>query len=176
MTESQTRMDEATVKEVVAMTQLALSEDIGTYDLENAIDCTTLAVVPDEIMANATFVARDSGVIAGIELAEVVIKNFASELSVTRHCDDGDSVGRKTPIATLSGEARKILMMERTCLNFMCRLSGIATLTSEFVNRTAGTKAEILDTRKTTPGWRRIEKYAVACGGGSNHRISLHSF
>jgi nicotinate-nucleotide pyrophosphorylase (carboxylating) len=87
---------------------------------------------------------------------------------------DGARVARGQQIAVLSGDARMILMIERTCLNFLCRLSGISTLTAEYVRRVAGTRAGIFDTRKTTPGWRRIEKYAVTCGGGNNHRMGLY--
>ena len=156
------------------LAEMALTEDIGSCDLEVAMDCTTLAVVPDDVMASATFVSREKGVISGVAVSDVIIKEFAGDLDLESHVHDGAAVEPGQPIATLTGEARKILMMERTCLNFMCRLSGIATLASEFVNLTQGTKAKILDTRKTTPGWRRVEKYAVQCGGGHNHRMGLY--
>ena len=104
----------------------------------------------------------------------MAIERHADELDLSQSVNDGESVAAGQHIATLSGPARRILVMERTCLNFLCRLSGVATLTSHFVEQVAGTKAEVLDTRKTTPGWRRLEKYAVRCGGGSNHRMGLY--
>ncbi len=168
------RIDDATAADIIALTQMALREDIGSEELENGMDCTTLSVVPDDVAATATFVARDAGVIAGMELVALIAKTFGQEISVDIKCQDGEPVDKQQAVAVFSGEARKILMLERTCLNFMCRLSGIASLTAEFVKRITGTKAVILDTRKTTPGWRRIEKYAVACGGGRNHRMGLY--
>ena len=167
-------IDDQTKQDILRLTELALVEDIESSDLELARDCTTLAVVPDDVQASAQFVARDEGVVSGLSLCEIIVDHFASELTFQKHVEDGAEIGKLQPIATLSGEARKILMMERTCLNYMCRLSGISTLTSRFSKLVAGTKAQILDTRKTLPGWRRIEKYAVACGGGHNHRMGLY--
>ena len=168
------KIDEATRDDIVSLTRMALSEDLGSSDLEIARDCTTLAVVPDDVKAKASFVARESGVVCGVQLTQIAIGKFASELGLEIHLQDGARVEPKQPIATFSGEARKILMMERTCLNFMCRLSGIATMAATFADLVSGTNANILDTRKTLPGWRRIEKYAVACGGGRNHRMGLY--
>lgn len=152
---------------------MALAEDIGAASLDTGIDCTTSAVVPDDVPARATFVSRETGVVCGLQLCELIIDRFAANLNLENSTSDGQQIKPGQRIATLSGEARQILMMERTCLNFMCRLSGISTLTNKFVSLVRGTKARILDTRKTTPGWRRIEKYAVACGGGANHRMGL---
>ena len=174
MSNSKLVLDSATKADIIALTRMALTEDIGNADLNVAVDCTTLAVVPDEVGAQATFVSRESGIISGVALTEIVLEEFAPEIQLEKHVEDGAEVVRSVPIATMQGEARKILMMERTCLNFMCRLSGIASLTSKFVGLTTGTAAQILDTRKTTPGWRRIEKYAVTCGGGHNHRMGLY--
>ena len=168
------KLDDVTRQDILALTQLALSEDIGSSNLEVAIDCTTLSVVPDDVRATATFVSREEGVICGLQLCELVVDQFAPNLKLIQQVFDGDRIAPQQPIATLEGEARQILMMERTCLNFMCRLSGISTLTRRFVDLVTGTRAQILDTRKTTPGWRRIEKYAVACGGGGNHRMGLY--
>lgn len=167
-------IDDATRSDIINLTRMALLEDIGDSNLETAMDCTTLSVVPDDVSASATFVSRESGIVSGVALTKIVLTEFAPEIELTIHVDDGEPVNKLDPIATMTGEARKILMMERTCLNFMCRLSGIASLAAEFVNRVAGTNAQILDTRKTTPGWRRIEKHAVACGGGYNHRMGLY--
>lgn len=168
------QIDPATREDILALTKMALTEDIHSFDLEVARDCTTLSVVPDDVNANAAFVAREPGVVCGVGLAEIIVEQFAPDLKLETLIADGEPVERLQPIATLTGEARKILMMERTCLNFMCRLSGIASLASQFVQLVDGTNAKILDTRKTMPGWRRIEKYAVACGGGHNHRMGLY--
>ncbi len=174
MSDEELKLDDATSADVLRLTEMALIEDIGSSDLEIAMDCTTLSVVPDDVAASATFVSREEGCMAGLAVSELAVSKFASDLEMVNHVSDGDRISPKQPIATLSGEARKILMMERTCLNFMCRLSGIASLASRFVDLIAGTNARILDTRKTTPGWRRVEKYAVACGGGHNHRMGLY--
>ena len=167
-------LDEATRADILKLTELALAEDIGVGNLETGIDCTTLSVVPDSVQATATFVSREAGVICGLQLSELIVEKFAPNLKLVQLVSDGDRIEPKQALAQLEGEARQILMMERTCLNFMCRLSGISTLTRQFVDLAAGTRAQILDTRKTTPGWRRIEKYAVASAGGTNHRMGLY--
>ena len=175
-----TQMDEQTIADCHKLVELALVEDVHDTDLEKAWDCTTLSVVPDDIDAAATFVSRDEGVVCGLQVAQLAIKRFAPKLKLELLVSDSQPVAPKQALAVLSGEARKILMMERTCLNFMCRLSGISTLTNRFVQLANAaktpkdSKAKILDTRKTTPGWRRLEKYAVACGGGENHRMGLY--
>lgn len=170
-------MDDQCTVDCRKLIELALVEDVHDTDLEKAWDCTTLSVVPDDIEAAATFVSRDEGVVCGLQVAQLAIKSFAPELKLELLVSDSQPVAPKQELAVLSGEARKILMMERTCLNFMCRLSGISTLTNRFVElaiSAKNSKAKILDTRKTTPGWRRLEKYAVACGGGDNHRMGLY--
>ena len=167
-------LDEATRADILKLTELALAEDIGVGNLETGIDCTTLSVVPDSVQVTATFVSREAGVICGLQLSELIVEKFAPNLKLVQLVSDGDRIEPKQALAQLEGEARQILMMERTCLNFMCRLSGISTLTRQFVDLAAGTRAQILDTRKTTPGWRRIEKYAVASAGGTNHRMGLY--
>lgn len=168
------KLDRATSQDILNLTQLALAEDIGSSDLEVAIDATTLSVVPDDVRATATFISRETGVVCGLQLCELIVNEFAPNLKLVQIVNDGDRIQPQDAIASLEGEARQILMMERTCLNFMCRLSGISTLARRFVELAGGTKARILDTRKTTPGWRRIEKYAVACAGGANHRMGLY--
>jgi nicotinate-nucleotide pyrophosphorylase (carboxylating) len=143
-------------------------------DLEREHDWTTVSLVPSHANAQAEIVARESGVICGMEVAKLII----SELNLRINCDcfqaDGVSVTAKTVVATLSGSARDLLTAERIILNFMGRLSGIATLTQRYVKAIAHTTARVYDTRKTTPGWRRLEKYAVYCGGGRNHRAGLY--
>lgn len=143
--------------------RLALEEDIGSGDV------TSQAVVPEAASATASMAARQKLVLAGIELAEAA---FAA-CEVTRHIKDGQSAEGGTSLLTVRGNAGAILSAERVALNFVQRLSGIATLTRAYVDAIKGTPAKILDTRKTTPGWRHFEKYAVHCGGGQNHRFGL---
>ena len=154
--------------------EMALTEDIGTSNLEDGVDCTTDSIVPKQAAARAAFVSRADGVVCGVEIAKLAIKHFAPELKLEVEVEDGQAIKPQQTIAVMVGSAHDILTMERTCLNFMCRLSGISTLTGKYVKEIEGTKACVLDTRKTTPGWRRLEKYAVACGGGENHRMGLY--
>lgn len=163
-----------TAADALKLIELALIEDTGAAELASGVDCTTDSIVPADSSAAASFVSRDHGVVSGIEVARLVAETWAPRVELKCEKSDGDSVAPQETIATLSGPARDILTIERTCLNFMCPLSGISTLTKQFVDRVAGTKAQVLDTRKTTPGWRRLEKYAVACGGGNNHRMGLY--
>ncbi len=146
----------------------ALAEDIGSGDL------TAQYFVNADRAATALLVSRQEGVIAGTELAEEVFRRVDPSLVVTRLIDDGARVTHQAIVMKIEGSARSILTAERTALNFMQRLSGIATQTFEYVKAVDGTKAKILDTRKTTPGWRFLEKAAVACGGGTNHRMGLY--
>lgn len=154
--------------------EMALTEDIGTSNLDDGVDCTTDSIVPKQAAARAAFVSRADGVVCGVEIAKLAIKHFAPELKLEVEVEDGQAIKPQQTIAVMVGSAHDILTMERTCLNFMCRLSGISTLTGKYVKEIEGTKACVLDTRKTTPGWRRLEKYAVACGGGENHRMGLY--
>jgi nicotinate-nucleotide pyrophosphorylase (carboxylating) len=146
----------------------ALAEDIGSGDL------TARYFVPADRQATALMVARQEGVIAGAELAREVFLSVDSSLDVNVMIEDGARVTTGAIVMKISGAARSILTAERTALNFMQRLSGIATQTYEYVKAVEGTKARILDTRKTTPGWRLLEKAAVASGGGTNHRMGLY--
>lgn len=143
-------------------------------DLSRGQDWTTICLVPEEAKAAANTVARQAGVIAGLAGIPVVLDelDIAAELQPLVH--DGDPAAAGAILATLAGAARDLLTAERTILNLLGRLSGIATLTRQYVEAIAGTKARIYDTRKTTPGWRRLEKYAVRCGGGQNHRTGLY--
>ncbi len=164
----------ATAADCLQLIKLALNEDIGASDIETGIDCTTDAIVPRATMASAMFVSRAAGIVCGIEVTKLAIHHFANSLSLEVAVEDGQPIEPQQIIATLSGPAHDILTMERTCLNFMCRLSGISSLTNQYVQQITGTSAKVYDTRKTTPGWRRLEKYAVACGGGENHRMGLY--
>ena len=145
----------------------ALAEDIGSGDV------TTLAAVPETAQAKAVARAREPLVVAGLALAEAAFRTLAPATQITRAAEDGQRLTEGSPLLEVIGPARALLSAERVALNFVQRLSGIATLTAQFVDAVKGTRAQILDTRKTTPGWRRLEKYAVTCGGGRNHRFGL---
>jgi nicotinate-nucleotide pyrophosphorylase (carboxylating) len=146
----------------------ALAEDLGL-----AGDITTDATVPAQAKAVAVIAARRPGVVSGLDLAEEAFRTLDASVTFERLHDDGAVVEAGVPIARVDGNARALLTAERVALNFMGRMSGIATLTRAFVDAVAGTKASIVDTRKTTPGLRAFEKYAVRCGGGQNHRTGL---
>ena len=146
----------------------ALDEDLG-----RAGDVTSIATVPDHTPAHAVMVARQAGVIAGLPLAVAAFHALSPDVRVQAHVKDGAAVAKGVNLLTISGPARAILAGERTALNFVGRLSGVATLTAEYVRHTAGTKLRVCCTRKTTPGLRALEKYAVRCGGGYNHRFGL---
>ncbi len=142
-------------------------------DLERANDWTTIALVGREAQGRANVVARRAGVIAGLPALVMIAAEYDRQLVVTPHVTDGKQVAAGEIVAEIRGPARSLLTAERPMLNLLGHLSGIATLTAQYVEAIAGTKAHILDTRKTLPGWRRLEKYAVRCGGGFNHRIGL---
>ncbi len=146
----------------------ALGEDLG-----RAGDVTSIATIPEGTTAHAVMIARQAGVIAGLPLAVATFQKLSGDIRVQAHSRDGTSVAAGVQVLTISGPARAVLSGERTALNFVGRLSGIATLTADHVRHTAGTKARICCTRKTTPGLRALEKYAVRCGGGFNHRFGL---
>ncbi|HVY71358.1 MAG TPA: carboxylating nicotinate-nucleotide diphosphorylase [Verrucomicrobiae bacterium] len=154
--------------EVLAAVRAALAEDVGGGDV------TTLATIPENATARAVMVARQPLVVAGLAFAEAAFRELSPKVEFGRPVKDGDHVEAKCPLLRVNGPARALLTAERVALNFTQRLSGIATLTARFVEAVQGTKAAILDTRKTTPGWRRFEKHAVACGGGRNHRVGLY--
>jgi nicotinate-nucleotide pyrophosphorylase (carboxylating) len=148
--------------------QRALNEDLG-----RAGDITSIATIPEATQAHAVLIARQAGVIAGLPLAVAVFQKLSPDINIQAHFRDGGTVASGVHVLTISGPARAVLASERTALNFVGRLSGIATLTSDYVRHTAGTKLRICCTRKTTPGLRALEKYAVRCGGGFNHRFGL---
>jgi nicotinate-nucleotide pyrophosphorylase (carboxylating) len=146
----------------------ALDEDLGL-----AGDITTNAIVSPSARAKAVIAARKPGVVSGLALAEAAFRAVGPDTSFSIDIDDGEAVTPGAIIARVSGNARTLLSAERVALNFMGRMSGIATLTRRYVDAAAGTKAKIVDTRKTAPGLRAFEKYAVRCGGGHNHRVGL---
>ncbi|MDB5576142.1 MAG: hypothetical protein JWR80_1318, partial [Bradyrhizobium sp.] len=148
--------------------QRALDEDLG-----RAGDITSIATIPEATQAHAILIARQSGVIAGLPLAVAVFQKLSPDINIQAHFRDGAAVAAGVHLLTISGRARAVLAGERTALNFVGRLSGVATLTSAYVRHTAGTRLRICCTRKTTPGLRALEKYAVRCGGGFNHRFGL---
>jgi nicotinate-nucleotide pyrophosphorylase (carboxylating) len=149
------------------MIRAALAEDIGPGD------ATTLATVPADAAASAVMVAREPLVVCGLPVAEAVFREVSAALNLVPAVKDGQRAAKGQALLHIQGPARAILTAERVALNFVQRLSGVATSTSRFVEAVAGTGAQILDTRKTTPGWRHLEKYAVQCGGGVNHRVGL---
>ena len=151
----------------LSLVKYALSEDVGTGDI------TSLNCIRSGIQARAAIVARRHGVVAGADVAKLVFREVDASVKFRLTTGDGSTIEPGQAIAQVVGDAGSILKAERTALNFLQHLSGIATLTRTFVDRIAGTGATILDTRKTTPGLRFLEKYAVKCGGGENHRLAL---
>jgi nicotinate-nucleotide pyrophosphorylase (carboxylating) len=147
--------------------ELALAEDLGTGDI------TVRACIPIESQATARLIAKQELILAGIDVAKAVFKELDPDCRVISERSDGKRIADREEILVVSGSAAKLLMAERTALNFLQRLSGVATLTDQYAHETAHTKARIVDTRKTTPGMRSLEKYAVRCGGGHNHRVGL---
>jgi nicotinate-nucleotide pyrophosphorylase (carboxylating) len=150
------------------LVRIALLEDLGL-----AGDLTTNAIVPAQVQTRARFVARKAGVVAGLDLAKLTFELVDPGLAFLIEKPDGAKVAAGETIAEVSGKAAPILVGERVALNFLCHLSGIASATAHFVAAVAGTKAQIVCTRKTTPGLRAVEKYAVRAGGGHNHRFGL---
>jgi nicotinate-nucleotide pyrophosphorylase (carboxylating) len=156
-----------TRRDTIKLVRAALDED-GAF-----ADITTIATVVSDRRARCRLVARKAGVIAGLPLAVEAFRQLNPRVDIRVEGQDGRTVTPGSVFVTLSGSARGLLSAERVALNFLQRLSGIATLTAKFVAAVRGTDAKILDTRKTTPGWRSLEKYAVRAGGGTNHRLDL---
>lgn len=159
------QLEQEEIREAVRQ---ALGEDVGTGDV------TTLACVPPDTRARALLRAREPVVLAGLDLAIEAFRQLDPNLRMTPRARDAEAIAAGSTVLEIEGCARGILTAERVALNFCQRLSGVATLTARFVAAVKGTQARILDTRKTTPGWRRLEKYAVTCGGGTNHRTGLY--
>ena len=151
------------------LTKMSLQED-----LRDVGDLTSLSTIPAGLTATVNIVSRQPGVVCGLTILPIVFSELDTSVSVNCRVQDGDSVTRQTLIASIAGPVRALLTGERTILNFMTLLSGIASRTAEFVAEVQHTKAVILDTRKTFPGYRLLQKYAVRCGGGTNHRMGLY--
>ena len=156
--------------DVRQIVRLAVREDLDRY-----CDWTTVSLVPADARAKANIVSREAGVISGLRIAEVALDEMQAEVDIELHKRDGDPVQPQDVVAGLTGAARDMLTTERILLNLIGRLSGVATLTNQFVELVKHTNVRIYDTRKTTPGWRRLEKYAVNSGGGTNHRVGLYA-
>lgn len=165
----QIQWDAAVAEDCRQIVRLAVRED-----LDRLFDWTTVCLVPSEAVASASIVSRQSGIVAGLRAAALALDEMDPRLQSTPQVEDGSPVSSGQILADLTGPARSMLTAERIVLNFIGRLSGIATLASRYVAAVAHTKARIYDTRKTTPGWRLLEKYAVRCGGGHNHRTGLY--
>ena len=161
-------MPKLDIKKVIPLIKIAISEDIGSGDITSRLIC------PDNTKSKAKIVSREEIVVCGMNVVREILKQFDKRLKLRVFVKDGRHacIGRK--IAAIEGPLSSMLSAERITLNFLQRLSGIATTTNKFVKAVEGTKAKIYDTRKTTPGWRILEKYAVKCGGGYNHRLGLY--
>ncbi len=155
-------------EKINALIQLAIKEDIGIGDI------TTENLIPDSLIAEGAFIAKESGVIAGLPVVEYFFSKLDKGVSLKQNVKDRTFVKKGETVASLKGSAKTLLSGERIALNFLQRLSGIATTTAQFVERIKPLKTAIMDTRKTIPGWRYLEKYAVAMGGGVNHRMGLY--
>jgi nicotinate-nucleotide pyrophosphorylase (carboxylating) len=152
-----------------ALIASALSED-----LQGGCDLTSVALVPETQSGIVQIVARQQGVVAGLPIVQQVMSHIDRSVTTDLLCRDGEVVSVGRVLANLQGPVRSLLTGERTVLNFLTALGGVATLTRQFVDQVAGTRARVLDTRKTWPGWRILQKYAVRCGGGTNHRMGLY--
>jgi nicotinate-nucleotide pyrophosphorylase (carboxylating) len=161
-------MIEDILKAAEPLIELAVAEDIGPGD------ATSQAVLPDDLELHGCIYAKQGGIVAGLPIAEAVFARVEPALRFVHHASDGDLVERGQIVAEVFGPGRGMLAAERTALNFLQQLSGIATLTRVFVDAVTGSGTTILDTRKTRPGYRVLEKYAVRMGGGQNHRMSLY--
>lgn len=156
------------IKQVQPLIRMAMEEDLGSGDV------TTNLLFKDGTMAEARIVSREEIVVAGMPVLEEILRQYDERLKMTPYFRDGQSAHVSNKLATIRGPLRSMLSVERVMLNFLQRLSGIATTTSRYVRAVKGTRARIYDTRKTLPGWRLLEKYAVRCGGGYNHRLGLY--
>jgi nicotinate-nucleotide pyrophosphorylase (carboxylating) len=158
---------ELRAEDVQRVVAVALAEDVASGDV------TTDMIVAEDARAEAALLVKEPGVVCGLPVAEEIFRALDPSVAFDPLADDGDVLDQPCTVARLAGTARAILTGERTALNVLGRLSGVATLTRRFVDTIEGTRAQILDTRKTTPGLRALEKYAVRCGGGRNHRFGL---
>lgn len=161
--------DEALQFDLRCLVELAIREDLA-----RSFDITTVSIVPEDSSSTAAVVARSDGYAAGLDLVQVILDAIGCHLKVDQVASDRTPFSAGDELLIFHGPSRDILTCERTVLNFLGRLCGIATKTAEYVARLDGLPTRVYDTRKTTPGWRRLEKYAVGCGGGRNHRNGLH--
>lgn len=161
-------MKKLDIKQVQPLIRMAMEEDLGSGDV------TTNLLFKDGTTAEARIVSREEIVVAGLPVVKEILRQYDERLKMTAHFRDGQPAHVSNKLATIRGPLRSMLSVERVMLNFLQRLSGIATTTSRYVRAIKGTKARIYDTRKTLPGWRLLEKYAVRCGGGYNHRFGLY--
>ena len=156
------------LKKIDNLIKLAIQEDIFTGDI------TSNSLISDNLVVKGSFVAKENGIVAGLPVVEYFFSKLDKGVSLKQNVRDGTFVKKGETIASIKGSAKTLLSGERIALNFLQRLSGIATLTAQFVERIKPLKTHIMDTRKTIPGWRYLEKYAVAVGGGVNHRMGLY--
>ncbi len=156
------------IEEIKSVIDYSLKEDIGNGDI------TTNSLIPIDLQSKATMIAKSTGVIAGLAIAEYVFRTLSEDITWKTFVNDGDKVSKGDLILEISGSYRALLTGERVALNFLQRMSGIATMTANYVDTLKDYKTKILDTRKTVPGLRLIDKYAVMMGGGTNHRIGLY--
>jgi nicotinate-nucleotide pyrophosphorylase (carboxylating) len=161
-------MNKNELKSLRVIIHRALEEDLGDGDI------TTLSTVPARSVLQGTFIAKESGIIAGLEVVLETLRYLDPRIKFTAHVSDGERITKGTVLATVRGNGRAILVAERTALNFFQRMSGIATTTRSYVDAVRSTKAIIVDTRKTAPGLRLLDKMAVRIGGGQNHRFGLY--
>jgi nicotinate-nucleotide pyrophosphorylase (carboxylating) len=161
-------MKKLNIKQVQPLIRMAIEEDLGRGDM------TTELLFQDDKHAKATIVSREEIVVCGLPVVAEILRQYDPRLKMTTHIKDGKAAHVGSKLATIEGPLRSMLSAERVMLNFLQRLSGIATTTNKYVRAVRGTKARIYDTRKTLPGWRILEKYAVRCGGGYNHRLGLY--
>ena len=162
-------IDASLLEDLTEILRLAIRED-----LDRSVDLTTMAIVPPGVSGSASLISRSHGVAAGIDLIDEMLAELDAKIQWDQRVGDGEVIEPGQVLSVLNGDARDLLTCERTILNVICRLSGVASLTRRYVDAVRGTKARVYDTRKTTPGWRRLEKYAVRCGGGHNHRLGLY--
>ncbi len=161
-------MKKLNIAKVRRLIKMAIEEDLGQGDM------TSELIFKEDVVARANIISREEIVVCGMEIAREILQHYDKKLKLKVHVDDGQPAHVGSKLATIEGPLRFMLSAERVFLNFIQRLSGIATTTSKYVRAVQGTKARIYDTRKTMPGWRILEKYAVRCGGGHNHRLGLY--
>jgi len=161
-------MKKLNLAKVQPLIQMAIEEDLGRGDV------TSELLFKDDTVAKATIISREEIVVCGMAIAREILKSYDERLDMDVRINDGESAHVGSKLGVIEGPLRSMLSAERVLLNFLQRLSGIATTTMKYVRAIQGTKARIYDTRKTMPGWRLLEKYAVRCGGGYNHRLGLY--